>query len=260
MNFFIKHFALHPVVARLYRNAGILFTGNISSSLLGLVSLAILTRALSLEVFAVYTLVIALVHILDRLTSFQTWQALIHFGSHALEQNDKTLLTSLFLFGWLLDIVSGLAGFGLAITITTWLPSLFGLHEEALLPVAIAASVLLFNWLSSSTAIMRLFNRYYAQAIYQNITAILLLILFTLLWLSDTTNLTPYLLAFAISRITGQLIFAGLSIRESVKQGLWSAPQINLKRMFHKSPRLWRFVFTTNVDVGSFSRICVAVM
>ena len=239
---------LYPVVARLYRNVGILFTGNIISSLLGLVSLAILTRALSLEIFGIYTLIIALVHILDRLTSFQTWQALIHFGSHALEQNDKKQLTSLFLFGWLLDIASGFVGFGMALAITIWLPGMFNLNEATLLPVAIATSVLLFNWLSSSTAIMRLFDRYYAQAIYQNITAILSLTSVIFLWYSDTTNLLPYLAAFAISRIIGQLTFAGLSIQEAINQGIWSADQINLKHMFQKSPKLWRFVFTTNLD------------
>jgi len=248
MKSFYEYFAINSAVSRLYRNAGILMTGNISSSLIGLVSLAVLTRALPLEQFGVYVLIVSLVNILDRLTSFQTWQALIHFGSQAVEKSDNTQLTSLFLFGWMLDVAGGLVGYIGAITVVMWFPEIFGLGEEALFLVAIAASALIFNWLSSPTAIMRIFNRFYAQAIYHNITAIVLLFFITLIWMLDIEDLLLYVSAFAVSRIVGQFVFIGLSVREAKIQGLWSSSQIDFKDMFEKSPRLWNFVFLTNLD------------
>jgi O-antigen/teichoic acid export membrane protein len=162
----------HPRLGSMLRNVAILFGGNALSSVVGLVYLAILTRALSLEQFGLYALYGALVTVVGRFTSFQTWQAQIHYGAHAKQSDNKPLIFNILFFGWMLDVVAGLLGFGIAVFLGGFAPQLFGLPDDGLSEVAVAASILIFNWICSPTAFFRLHDRFFPQALYQNISSI----------------------------------------------------------------------------------------
>ena len=243
----------NPVLKRLYRNAGIIFSGNVVSALLGLLTLMVITRALSLDDFGHYALITAFIGMIDRLTSFQTWQALIHFGTHAREDNDKPLIMSLFAFGWGLDTISGFIGFFLAILAAMFVPAWFGLNIEhtntsAVTITAIAATVLLVNWTSTPTAILRLYDKFYAQALYQKVTASLLLLGAATLWLNGTTTILPYVIVWAVGTIAGRLLFMTLAIREIKANDTWCPSAISMRTLFAKTDGLWKYVIGTNMN------------
>lgn len=242
------YLAGHPQLVRLYRNAGIVFSGNVVASLLGLLVLAVLTRTLTIDQFGLYALITAYVSLLDRLTSFQTWQALIHFGAHAREQGQSGQLASLFAFGWLLDVGSGVLGFIMALVGALLVPHWFGLGEHAVALISIAASVLLVNWVSTPTALMRLYDQFYAQALYQKVSAGLTLIAVTVLWLSGANGILPYIIASTLGSMAGKFLFVGMTVREAKRQDIWRRDLIDLRAMLARTPRLWRFVLTTNAD------------
>ena len=143
---------VHPRLGALIRNASIVFGGNALSSIIGLAYLAILTRALSLEQFGLYSLYGALVTIVGRFTTFQTWQAQIHYGAHAVETKNKRVIFNILFFGWLLDLIAGIVGFLVVMILATTIPQIFGLPHNSISEAAVAAAILIFNWVCSPTA------------------------------------------------------------------------------------------------------------
>jgi O-antigen/teichoic acid export membrane protein len=113
---------------------------------------------------------------------------------------------------------------------------------------AVAASVLLINWIATPSALMRLYDRFYAQILYQKTSAALALISFTVLWLTGSNDVLPYVIAVTLSSIAGKLLYIGMAVQEAKKRGLWRRDLLNLDDLFSRTPQLWRYVLTTNVD------------
>lgn len=238
----------NPPLRRLYRNVGVIFSGHVVAGLVGLMVWAILTRALPLEQVGLYALVTAYITLIDRLTSFQTWQALIHFGAHARDRGDTAQLTNLFAFGWFLDGITGVLGFVLALLGAAVVPHLFGLGDAALSLAVVAALPLLVNWISTATAVTRLYDRFFPQALYLKVTAIAQLVGVSALWLSGVESVLPYLAVWGVSGVVGRLLFFALAASEVRRRGLWRRDLLNARKLISGHPELWRFVVTTNAD------------
>ncbi len=238
----------HPRLGALVRNASIVFSGNVLSSVIGLLYLAVLTRALTIEQFGLYSLYGALVTVVGRFASFQTWQAQIHYGAHAREAGDGSLICSILFFGWLLDVVAGLIGFLVALLLASMLPQLFGLPQDSMVEVAVAASILIFNWICSPTAFFRLYDRFFPQALYQNVSNTLQLVCVVFLWLTGEKRLLAYLAVTSINNIIGQLWFFIYAFREARKQGLFVGERANLTQLKEGCPGIVKFVLITNLD------------
>jgi O-antigen/teichoic acid export membrane protein len=238
----------HARFFALLKNAGVVFGGNATSSLIGLVYLCILTRALSVDQFGLFSLFGAYVGVISRLTSFQSWQGLIHYGAHAHVIGDKKLLFNILLFGFLLDLGAGAVGFLVALLGGAIIPQLFGLPEHAQIEVAVAASILLFNWICVPTALLRIYDRFMPQAIYQNIFGLIQLACVTSLWWMGEKHLLIYLAVTAVNNIIGQLCFFAYAMREAHRQGILDVHNMDLRSLPVNCPGIWRFVWTTNLD------------
>lgn len=239
---------LHPRYFALLRNSGVIFGGNATSSIIALIYLGVLTRAISIEQFSLYSLYGAFIEIIGRLTSFQTWQGLIHYGSHAHEQNDKALLFNLACFGLILDVLAGVLGFVIAVLMAAWLPSLFGLPEDELLPAVVAATILLFNWSSMPTALLRIYDRFFPQALAQNLIAVLQLTAVTLLWLLGEKRLIVYLAVTSLNNIISQLWFFWYAVKLARKEEIIHWEYLDLAGLPHRCDGIWHYVVITNVD------------
>ena len=77
---------------------------------------------------------------------------------------------------------------------------------------AVAAAILIFNWVCSPTAFFRLYDRFLPQALYQNIANILQLACVLVLWSTGEDELIVYLMLTAINNIIGQLCFFGYAV------------------------------------------------
>lgn len=244
----INQIKIHPRFFSILKNAGVVFSGNVSSSFIAMVYLGILTRSLTIEQFGLYSLYGAFVEIISRLASFQTWQGMIHYGAHAKENGDKALLFNLLCFGWILDIVAGVLGFVVAICLAIYVPQWFGLPDGDIVAVFVAASILLFNWTSAPTALMRIYDRFFPQALYQNIAAILQLICVTVLWLVGEKRLVVYLAVTSINNIIGQLWFFYYAAQIAMREGMLKPDTLALRQLPRKCPGIWGYVLITNLD------------
>lgn len=233
---------------KLFKNAGILLSGNAISAIFSIATIALMTRALSLEDFGRYALITAFIGLIDRLVNFQSWQALIHFGASAHESRDNGKLISLFSFGWCLDVVTGIVGYLVIIVLSMFIPHWFGLGDHATLFVAIGGCLILFNWTATPTAILRLYDKFYLQALYHKITAGLMLLCTIVLWFTGQDSVLPYVVALTLSGLTGKAFFYAMAVRELHRRQLLNIEKIDIVDLINTTPRLWRFVITTNLD------------
>jgi O-antigen/teichoic acid export membrane protein len=242
------HKRLHPKMKALVKNASVILGGNMFSALFSLAYMAILTRALSLDHFGIYSLMIAYVAIITRLSSFQSWQGLIHFGAHIKDENKPVLFYNLFVFGWSLELLSGIVGFSIALLIASLAPQWIGISQRPLIEIGIICLPLLFNWISVPTAYFRLQQKFLPQATYQNIIVALHLIGFTGLWAFKVHTLLPYLVVSAASSVTGQLWFFIYCISDAKKHGYSHFDYNQFKAIPTHCPGIWRYMLTTNLD------------
>ena len=95
MNFFKS-----TIFKKIFLNAGILASGSVISSLIGLVSFAFIARVLKSELFGVLALVQAYALIIDKVLNFQSWQAIIKYGSKSIIDDNIEELRDLLKFGF----------------------------------------------------------------------------------------------------------------------------------------------------------------
>jgi O-antigen/teichoic acid export membrane protein len=236
------------LLKRLYVNAGILLGGNAASGVLGLASLVVLTRAVSLEAIGIFAVVTAYVAVIEDLAGFQSGQALIHYGTRALHQRALPCLTSLLLFGSLLDVGGSMLAFGAAFLVGVIVPAAVGLDQVGTAMILIAAATLPFAWTSMPTALLRLYNKFYVQALAQNIASAVKLAGFAALYIGGTTSLFPYIAVWAFGMTLGRLILVFAAVREGRRHGLLRRRDIDFAEMFASCPNLWRFVLSTKAD------------
>ena len=89
----LKNFANHFAGAtfkKLIANASVLLSGGLLVSILGVVSVVLVARQLGPEIFGVFALFTSTVLVVDRLVNFQSWQAVVRYGSKL--QRSKSMM------------------------------------------------------------------------------------------------------------------------------------------------------------------------
>src|SRR5579883_1109124 len=100
----VKSWFADGVLSRIFKNAGLLISGRVTTMLLGLGILSISAHGLGAEKFGVVTLVVTYVQTIVAVTTFQSWQAVIRYGALAQERKDHRQFQGLVRFCTLLDI------------------------------------------------------------------------------------------------------------------------------------------------------------
>ena len=106
--------------AGVLRNAGILLGGKALNAVVSMAALAVAARALGVESLGVLILVHAYVQTVGDLSKFQSWQAVIHYGTAPLQEGRLADFQQVLRFSLGLDAASAAAGWliaGLGITL-----------------------------------------------------------------------------------------------------------------------------------------------
>ena len=161
---------------RIAANTGLMVGAKFFSVTMGLCTLWIATRALSMEAFGIVVFLHAYMLFFSEVATFQNWQAIIRFGADDQKANDSEGLAKLIKFGVKLDAISAvlayfgsLALFGLVVVIVEIFPSIgpdggtsvADLQKYA----AIYCLVVLARQTSTSVGVLRLFDRFQILAI-----------------------------------------------------------------------------------------------
>ena len=242
-----RHWLQDDLLRRLFKNAGVLFSGNIASSLLSLGSLALTARALGVENFGYLTLITTYILIVDRLVNFQTWQAVIKYGADALEQKRNADFKLLVKFGFFLDCATAAIGTVIAASAAWFVGQWRGWDQHLVIMAAIYSTTILFHIQGTPMAILRLFDKFNKVAYQSVIAAAIKLVGVTIAFFAGA-GLWAFLLVWAVVDILGKLLLVYFAYNELVFQRFHGFMQGSAWNMAKKFKGIWGFVWATNLN------------
>ncbi|MEP2735723.1 MAG: lipopolysaccharide biosynthesis protein [Erythrobacter sp.] len=224
-------------MSRLFKNIGWLLGGRGINAVLSLVYLALATRALGLEGFGYFAIIVALGQVVTGIASFQTWQFIGRWGA---EKDGPAEATG---FAIALDILSVIGGILLA-AIITWTATLWLPLPEELLWLTFGYCVIsLLSIRSTPTGLLRLRFQFAkatgAEAVQPAIRAAGAI----LAWFFMPT-VTGFILAWAASEVA---VAAALWIAATRGEPI-DLSQVSLTKIPAQHRDAWRFVWSTNMS------------
>lgn len=238
---------------QLFKNTGLLLSGVGAATLLTIGSNILAARQLGSSNFGILALLSSYALIMFELFTFQSWQALIHYGTQALESKRHEDLKSLIKLGFLLDLTGSLLGAGLAIVgagifghLKNWDPAVFRF-------TTLFGLTILFRQTSTATAILRMFDRFHLFPLQQTLRAGLRFAGVLILYIRRV-DLSGFVYLWVGTEIISYMILFALGWKELRRGGYKNIFRSPLRGISHKFPGLPKFVITTNFQ-GSLRMI-----
>ena len=145
---------------RVFKNSAMLTAGKVYTALVGLLYLALATRALGAHNFGVLILIHAYAVAVRDFVTLKTSQCVVRYGAICLESNQEEDFQKLVKFTMLLDIGSCVAGTLVGMLAISVVGPSFGVTPE-LVPVAsVYCIMILFNFKATPLGLLRLFDRF----------------------------------------------------------------------------------------------------
>lgn len=233
---------------RILGNAGWFLGGRGIGAVLSLVYLGIATRALGVEGFGQFSLILGTGQAISVLMSFQSWQIVVRYGTEALHSGAAARLNRLTGFCFLLDLSAAIAGALLSVLAVQLLKGPLGWSPELARSALIFCIVLLFCLESYAVGILRLHNRFDAVAAAETLTPIVRFIGALVVWWFEA-GITGFLAAWALSNLMASLGLWLLSTR-LIRPAGWVGDWRGLAAVAEENPGLWRFTWLTNAAMS----------
>ncbi len=243
----IRHWFDDGHFRRLFKNAGILLTGNVGTAGCDLVSLALTARALGPDSFGVLVLIQTYVRVVDSLINFQSWQAIIKYGADMLVQQRPEDFKRLIKFGSLLDVGSALIGAAVSASLVYWVADYQGWGAEESKMAIIYSAVIAFHLVGTPTAVLRLFDKFKSLALQRFGVALLKMLVIAVAFVFDA-GIWVFLFVWMAMVLTDYLSLLGLGWYELKRQGYKNIFTSKVKGVSKQLPGLWKFVGTTNLS------------
>ncbi len=144
----------------IFRNARSLVSGKALAGVLSLAYLAIAARSLGPSDMGVLVLVHAYAMVIAGLARFQSWQAVIRFGSPMLASGDDATLKSLLRYTIRLDLLSGVVSVLASVAVASFAGKLMGWSDDVLRLVYINSIAVPFMITATPTGVLRLFDQF----------------------------------------------------------------------------------------------------
>ncbi|MCC5644392.1 oligosaccharide flippase family protein [Nostoc sp. CHAB 5824] len=242
-----RWFADSIFLSRIMKNATWLLGGRVITGLSSLVYLSIVTRKLGVTGFGTLVLIQTYIQIVIDLTTFQSSQAVIRYGTICLEQKNKLALQQLLKFTTLLDLLGVVIGLAIAVIIAPYIGSYMGWNQATIVQVQWCSLIILFTSVATPRGLLQLCDRFDLLAL--QITVPTFISMFAA-FVAAIVNapLWGYLLVWFLSQASGGLLLFFVGWREAWKRGMlknmnWSA--INLS-YHHRG--LLKFCIVSNFD------------
>lgn len=232
---------------RLVRNASTLIVGNAMQSAIGLASLALTARALGPPDFGKLVIAVAYASIVTQLIGFQSWQAVIRYGTGALARDDTRQFMGIVKTGTVLDLLAAIVASLVALAGVMLGADLIGIDAESRAVALLVSLAIAANIIGTPTALLRIFDRYKLFVVQSLVTSVLKLLLVGAAFLAGG-DLWTFALAWVASQVFGHMLRAGLAVRELVKRRLLASRGQTITATFRMHPDLARFFLFTNLN------------
>lgn len=214
-------------ITRLVWNSGVVLSGNVPVQLILLVRSVIVARALGLEAYGTYVLVVATVTAINEFINFRVWETTIQYVGSFIAQNDRQRAAAALKLCVSIDVATGCIAYLMVLLLADVLngllvravdgPQLLSLYALGLIPTTVDPV---------ATALLRVGNRFgrlsLARVSSEAISLCVLVVL--LIW---QKSILMVVIASVIGNSISSLLNAGLAVREAgvmLKAGWWKTP------------------------------------
>ena len=206
------------VAQRLVRNLKWIFSSQVAMAILGMISLAVSARALGAAGLGALALIEAFARINARLVHFEPWQAVIQYGSIALEEKDTARFENLVGLSIVLDVIGGLAAAALILFLAPLVAGSIGLDGGAAHLLSLGALAVALSLRATGVALLRLYDRFDLLAKIDAATALFRLLLSIIAWLVGG-SLVHFVVIFVLFSLAEGLIAFIFGRREMRQRG-----------------------------------------
>ncbi|MAG33533.1 MAG: teichoic acid transporter [Deltaproteobacteria bacterium] len=232
---------------RLLANASLLIGGRSLNGLFNLAAMTLIVRAVGLETFGSLVLVHAFANTIGDLAKFQSWQAVLRYGTPALEAERFTDFRRLVKLTVMLDLGSALFGIGAAWVAAPLLAPHLGWPPTLVPVVQIYSLSILFMVTATPTGLLRLFDRFDLLSVSNAMGSLVRLV--GAVWIFFRGGDLEFLLALWFSSVVvNGLWLIGHSIRALSARELLRGPRLGYRGLASGHERIASFVLTTHVN------------
>ena len=244
---------------RIAANTGLMVGAKLLAVLFGIGTLIIAERSLNDPVlFGTVVFIHAYMLFFSEVGAFQSWQAIIRFGTKDVESGDIAGFAKLLKFGIKLDYISAVVSTGVAVAViwaAIWLGQFLpGVDRSEGLPpgqlqtyTSVYCLLILFRQRGTSTGIFRLFDKFHILALKAVIMPALRFAGAVLAWQMGW-GIVGFLCAWFFASLTAYIylpIMGALELRR--RNLLW--PVLRAKSpLLKQRPGLWSFAIKSNID------------
>lgn len=151
-------------LGRILRNIGWMLASRGGGALLSLIYVGLATRALGLEGFGRFALIMSSAQAVTTFVGFQSWQIVVRYGVEHLRNGDRAGMAGLIRGCVLLDCFSMAVGIALQAAIMIAFAEAFGLSADQRVQAILFGGALLLALRSTPLGLLRLHDRYGAAA------------------------------------------------------------------------------------------------
>ncbi|MCI0454087.1 MAG: flippase [Candidatus Dadabacteria bacterium] len=172
------HQTIKTVKKRLFRNASWLFGGKTLAGVFSAIQTVILARLLGVDNYGLLALIIAFVDVLNNFFDFRVWETATKYIGTFWTNGEKEKTLSMIKLSYIIDILSGLLAFIIAI-LTAKIASSYLIHSPNAYTLiwVYSLSLLIDTSNSTSDAILRVFDRFKRIAFISSFISLFKLIL-----------------------------------------------------------------------------------
>lgn len=229
-------------------NAGILLGGKALNGALSLGATALAARTLGVDMFGVLVLVHAYVQTIGEIAKFQSWQALLQYGTEPLEAGRLGEFQRVLRFSLLLDALSGIGGIVIAVLGVLLIGSALGWPDALSPQVAAYSLVIVFMVSATPTGALRLLGRFDLLAWQSSVDSWVRVIGAAIAWQLDA-GLTTFLAIWFLGQIAAFVFLFGMASRTLRARGALDGFTVRAPGPLTEGfPGLWSFVWSTNLN------------
>ncbi len=229
-------------------NAGILLGGKALNGVLSLGATAIAARALGVDQFGVLVLVHAYIQTIGEIAKFQSWQALLQYGTAPLDAGRISEFQRVLRFSLLLDVLSGVGGVVIALIGVLLVGSALGWTAGTAPTVAVYSLVIVFMVSATPTGALRLLDRFDLLAWQSAIDSWVRVIGAAVAWKLGA-GLATFLAIWFVGQVVAFVFLFGAAWRTLRARGALDGFRLRAPGSLTDGfPGLWSFVWSTNLN------------
>lgn len=243
----IERFLANPLLQRVIRNSGYLFSAKTGSAALSFAQSALAARLLGIATFGLLGAITQFAGLLNRLLSFRMSQLVISYVGEFEAKGEKDRAAAVFLISSIAETLSSVLAYLLVLALAPLAAAILTPDEDLASIFALYGLMLLANLMAeSASGLLQIADRYRLIAAITLGQTVLTLGLIVAAYLADG-GLREVVIAYLIGKVVWALAISGAALREAARRwggAWWRTPITSISGRWRE---MARFAFSTNL-------------